>query len=55
MNLERKTGLFCLAMILILFSCFIYQGTIRNHILEWDDQVYVRDNPHIKALNISNI
>jgi len=55
MNLERKTGLFCLAMTVILFSAFIYKGAIRNHILEWDDQVYVRDNPHIKALSIDNI
>jgi tetratricopeptide (TPR) repeat protein len=44
-----------MAVILILFSVFIYRGSIRNHILDWDDQFYIKDNPYIKELSIANL
>ncbi|MGA1863473.1 MAG: tetratricopeptide repeat protein [bacterium] len=55
MKMDRKCAFCCMALILILFSVFIYKGSIRNHILDWDDQFYLKENPYIKELSIDNL
>ena len=53
--MDRKYLFCCMALILILFSVFIYKGSIRNHILDWDDQFYLKENPYIKELSLTNL
>ncbi|MGA1840429.1 MAG: tetratricopeptide repeat protein [bacterium] len=55
MSMDRKYAFCCMALILILFSVCIYKGSIRNHILDWDDQFYLKENPYIKELSIANL
>ncbi len=52
--MNRKFAFSCLA-ILILLTVFIYRGSIRDHILDWDDQFYIKDNPYIKELSPANL
>ncbi|MGA1795014.1 MAG: tetratricopeptide repeat protein [bacterium] len=41
--------------VIVILTVFAYRGSIRNHLLEWDDQVYVRENPYIKGITCSHL
>jgi len=51
---DKRIGLTGIVIIVII-TIFVYLGSIRNHLLEWDDQVYVRENPYIKGSTCSHI
>ncbi|MGA1843115.1 MAG: tetratricopeptide repeat protein [bacterium] len=40
---------------IVILTVFAYRGSIRDHLLEWDDQVYVRENPYIKGITRSHL
>lgn len=45
--LDRQTLLLCLALIITVFAC--YARVVHNEFLNYDDNKYVTDNPHVKA------
>lgn len=40
-----------LALSVALATFFVYLPTLKNRFLEWDDQLYIFENPYIKSVN----
>ncbi|MEW5800729.1 MAG: tetratricopeptide repeat protein [bacterium] len=51
-----STGRLILAVVLLAFLCSIcFSNSVKNSLLQWDDQLYVQDNPYIRSFSWSNL
>ena len=46
-TLDRRTLVFCLALIAAVLVS--YSSVIHNGFLDYDNELYITDNPHVKA------
>jgi tetratricopeptide (TPR) repeat protein len=51
--MRRKNGSYYLAGAVSLATFIIYLWSLHNEFIEWDDNTYVFENPHIRSLDFS--
>ena len=48
---RARLGKYYLAASIALLTFFVYLPALRNEFVNWDDDIYVYDNPHIRSLD----
>jgi len=48
-----KNVQYSVAGLVAVITCAVYLTSLQNEFVEWDDSIYVFENPHIRSLNFS--
>ncbi len=55
MNKSLISSKFFIALLLFLATVLVFLGTLKNGFINWDDNVYIYDNPLIKSLSFDTL